>query len=111
MDILVKFEADWADEFTCYGFAIYDENKWQEVKDKVKQYFSNHKYLESYFGTNEAYEWSSYDDVMRNFTEVSISTLEKFTIQALLTPHGIGVYGIFPDLADIIGEIEKYEKD
>lgn len=50
--LLVKFDSDWADEFSVYGFRIYTVEAWEAAKAKC---IAGGSYSYS-FGTNESWD-------------------------------------------------------
>lgn len=75
---LVKFSADYADEFDVYGFCIMTEIEYKEFMNDLKKVDWP---SENYFGTNEAIECESYEDYMRSVTVTDISQSEYDTIK------------------------------
>ena len=74
MDILIKFEADYADESDVYGFRIMSEEEWESLKNKIENL---HYPLEFYFGTNEAMEFNSSQDIMESFTTTQLTSQDS----------------------------------
>jgi len=82
--ILVKFKKNWADEFNCNGFKVYDtEQAWQADVMTLPE-------LEYEFGTNEG--WQEGEITVNDFTVVDISNEQA---QALKDLFG-NEFGIFP---------------
>ena len=65
--LLIEFNCDYADEFDVEGFIVMTEAEWAAHQAMAKKYFDTHAGAECYFGTNEACEFSDYDDYMRAF--------------------------------------------
>lgn len=98
MPILVKFSADWADEFHAEGLALYN----QEQVDQLKLLLDEGK-LEWYFGTNEGFEEG--DLSPGDFTFTEISEEEALFLKRLIPDLERGTFGQIPDpryLAEII---------
>jgi len=64
MTKLVKFEADYADEFDVHGFRVMSKPDWDDFVSKAEKV--NYP-IEIYFGTNEAIEVDSFKELMRSF--------------------------------------------
>ncbi len=58
----VKLETTWADEFEIHGFLIAPKKEFDADLKLLKDYFPKNR--EVYFGTNEAIDFESYDDLM-----------------------------------------------
>ena len=124
MPLLVKFSQDWSDEFQGEGFAILTQEEWDTVianarkslewaeqvflhsGQKASEYRPNWE-IEFYFGTNEAFSFSSLEEYLDSFTVSQISEEEAaflrlhFNIKHSNFSDGIsyGSFGICP-LAD-----------
>ncbi len=72
--VLVKFDADWADEFNCYGFSIMPETVWKKYKEDLKKLEWPQ---ERYFGTNESFNWETRDEHLKDFKVKKISEKES----------------------------------
>ena len=87
---LLKFEADYADEFEVYGFIIVKADALGLNHQKIIESVSNDETeFEFYFGTNEALQWSA----SRHLTITSISEEDERCIRL----HFDEGYGHFPD--------------
>jgi len=84
MKVLVKFEADYADEFDVYGFQIMDKDKWLKYKAKLMDHEGT---IEIYFGTNEAIVAESGEEFLYNYTVIGISGTESSHLEKLF-PNG-----------------------
>jgi len=82
---LVTEDGNWADEFDLEAYALYEAESEQALKDKLWKYISDKSDLdeeeeddgwpkEYYFGTNEAVEYNSKEEV---FADLGISELTK----------------------------------
>jgi hypothetical protein len=102
--LLVKFDRDWADEFSVYGFAIMDQTQFDELKKECE--------CTSFgFGTNEGWED---EDISDGFTAQEISETEAGLVQDLFKMRPYGLYptwGTFPDLETIKEEKEWEAQD
>lgn len=94
--ILVKYSADYADEFDCEGFGIFEKTEWEEIKKETEKSFEEDGSKERCFGTNEYLQFEDYDDWLRSFKEYDISEEEAETFKRLFgkRPFGTGS-GIF----------------
>jgi len=80
--ILIKYEANWADEFDCEGFAVYDKKEWEEHCNKVEKAFEKiNKEIEIGFGSNEYFTFESYRDWERCFRVIDISDADISLLQ------------------------------
>src|SRR5271157_230915 len=91
--LLIQFNADYADEFDIEGFIVMTEEQWEAHKALAKTHFDKkataplpfplsepdsyenrgrHE-TEVYFGTNEAMIYESYEDYMRSFKVTPLS--------------------------------------
>lgn len=82
--LLIKYNADWADEFSCEGFAIFDKEDWKNHCKEVKKAFKKiGGEVEIGFGTNEAFtvlsyeDWESYFEII-DLGDADISIFEKY---------------------------------
>lgn len=96
---LVKFEADYADEFDVYGFRVMNESQFQEFTanlEKIK--FPQ----EVYFGTNEAVEFESLDEYKRAFKSKEIDRNEHLVLKRLFGNDWYGTvdFGHFLQIED-----------
>ena len=80
MKLLIKFEADWADEMTIYGFGIMTDEQWawKNLELKHTQFPQ-----EVDFGTNESEVYETLDEYLRNFKITEISDEEAMVINKL----------------------------
>lgn len=75
--VLVKYHADYADEFDVYGFRVLTRSKWAEIVEDVRNTWDGP--TETYFGTNEFVEYEDFDDWFRDFKVTEISE-EEFKV-------------------------------
>ena len=87
MRLLVKFDKDWADEFSVYGFALMDEPDWNSLKERLPE-------MAFGFGTNEGWEEGELSE--SDFKVGVISEEEEATIRKLFSPMYEDSFGIFP---------------
>jgi len=83
MPILLKCEADYADEFDVYGLVIIDSEEWENFK---KQVHDIDYPIEIYFGTNEAILFESSDSVLQSMTPYEITEDEAAVFEKFLKP-------------------------
>jgi hypothetical protein len=86
MPVLVKFEADFADEFDVFGFRIFDSD------EQFLELLGPPDELEFNFGTNEGFEPGDLD--YDNFTVDEITIEESNILVKLLGEK----YGVFPPI-------------
>lgn len=73
--VLVKLDACYADEFdVCHAWVMTREEYNQGVKTSKENLDKRGRYVEIYFGTNEALNVDDFDDYMRN---LSVETISK----------------------------------
>jgi len=101
--ILVTFEADWADEFSVYGFKVYDLESWELTK---KEFLAAEYYSSYYFGTNEGWDDDEIDkDWLDNYEVQAISDEQAKVLDDLFDSE----FGDFVNPIEIIGENEENE--
>lgn len=71
--ILIKFQADYADEFDVYGFTIQDQSWWDKHLQEVAGRLDEEGTIERYFGTNECVEFHSLEQYTASFTVTPIT--------------------------------------
>lgn len=82
--ILVKFQANWADEMDLEGYRIFTEHEWEEQRAACMAHKGS---IEVYFGTNE---WNNYDNgehLLGEYTIKSITDEEADMIDKLFGPY------------------------
>lgn len=78
--LLLKFEADYADEFDVYGIELVSEKQWEWTLKMLDTVDWPH---EKYFGTNEALEFESKEDFLRCFKVITVNDDEASVITKL----------------------------
>lgn len=74
--VVIKFSADWADEFQVECFAVYENTTVQEQSDRIqKRLASGGGY---YFGTNEGFEKGDLSIDNYTFNEITDEEYEVF---------------------------------
>lgn len=68
--LLVKFSADYADEFQVSGFTVMEKADWESYKKRAEV---GEWPQSQYFGTNEGIEWQSAEDHLGDFDTVEIT--------------------------------------
>lgn len=99
MYYLVKFDKDWADEFSVYGFAIFEQSEWDDLYKKLKK--NKNKEVSFGFGTNEGWDNESIGDFLSDIKVIQITNEEKLVITKLF---GGNDYGVFPDFEEMLNE-------
>ena len=87
--LLIKFQADYADEFDVYGFWVTTEKEWEKHKDYVAKLEADGNITfpyEAYFGTNEALEFYNMEDYLRNFKVQEITDEQYNALVSLFGP-------------------------
>jgi hypothetical protein len=87
---LVKFDNDWADEFSLTTFAVIENQEVERLFNLVELYFSFFpgKIIEMYFGTNEFFEFEDYKSFRNSFEIVNLTEQEVEMFRKLFPPYG-----------------------
>lgn len=70
--IIVTSSGDWGDEFDLEGFAIYEKDRWEELKTSLPEDES----FEYYYGSNEFATFESRDEYLSYLEEKPITEKE-----------------------------------
>ena len=106
--LLVRYEANYADEFDIYGFKFMSEEGWDELKETIEKLFKYTKTFEYYFGTNEYIEYEDSEAILDDLKAEQIDPALAESMQwALSMPSD--EYGFFP--SNLEGCIEDYLLD
>lgn len=101
MKMLVKFESDWADEFSVYAFKIFEPSEW---RDSVRQFKNSEPGMRYWnFGSNEGFEIEDRDDWLSKYEAVPITDLEFDSYKQAFGVdwrHSVE-FGNFPDLEEM----------
>ena len=118
MPVLVKFKSNYADEFDCETFELFEtEEAYEEALykliDLVQKYFSTHKELEIGFGTNEQLIFNSEAEVLRSFKKVNI---EENTYDELVSIFELNIsyrnhFGTGTSMAGMVERLYEEEED
>lgn len=74
--VLVRFEANYADEFDIQGMQVYEKEKWEEIiNDPSLEEEMEGGYSIS-FGSNEEVDFDSFDDFKESHSVTEISEAE-----------------------------------
>lgn len=99
---LVKFDANWADEFDIYGFRLLTDGEkehWDKtVVEKADEGF------EWNFGTNEGFEDETVESFSHNY---SFAKIEDEAVETIMSNFG-KEFGHFPYLPDLIKESDEW---
>lgn len=93
--LLVKFQADWADEFDVYGFALTSREEWDLYCERLDDVAWPQCRS---FGTNEEIQWESKEDHLQAFDVKKIDEEHVFLLKKLFSPRPKGgnlYYGHF----------------
>jgi hypothetical protein len=86
--VLVKFYADYADEFDVKGFFITTQKKWDKHLEEVNTFFKDRtEPVEVYFGTNECIEYDSFEEYKECFTVTPITKEENEVLNKFFTTY------------------------
>lgn len=91
--VLLVYKEDYADEFYVHGLEIIDAENWEEIKQEVKEYFSDGQEKTYSFGTNEWLSFWDYEDWLAGFRVVDLTNEEEATIRKCLNG---GYFGVCP---------------
>lgn len=100
--LLVKFNANWADEFDVNGFALMEQAQY----DLLVRYYS-HPRASFNFGTNEGFENENGDTIARGFSAEEVSDETVYVLRQAfpeLNRSYDPTYGTFPDMSDACEE-------
>ena len=89
--LIVKFERDWADEFSPYGLALMRETEYSSLLKWAKNANWN-------FGSNEGFED---EDITDGFSAKEITDAEAEVIRTNIFGTSTSV-GLFPDWIDLV---------
>lgn len=70
--ILLKFNADYTDEFDCESIVITTKARWERAKEVLRKAYPNDSSFTAGFGTNESIEFTA-QEYIDSFTEHEIS--------------------------------------
>lgn len=88
--VLIAFQADYADEFDVYGWAVRDQNYWEKFQAQAVAWFANNpgKTLEFWFGGNEVIEFDSLEDFQA-----------AYAVKTITDEQADGIAGVWGDMA------------
>lgn len=105
--VLVKFEANWADEMDVQGFSVMTKERWKEACKTFKQ-IKNKNGICYYFGSNEGWEDGEIDDSwLENYTVVKITEEQERVLEDL----DLLEFGTFPMPDDFESEDDEDDGD
>lgn len=83
--LLVKYSADYADEFQVSGFSIMEKDTWENYVKIAKE----GKWPQSrYFGSNEAIQWESVEEHLRDFKTIEITDEQAEFLEKSFNGYG-----------------------
>jgi hypothetical protein len=89
--VLVISSGDWGDEFDLEGFAIFEKDTWEHIKEGIPN-----EPFDAYFGTNEFVCFENKKDYLSHLVEKDISEEEEKFLRSLLNIHTkTTTYGLF----------------
>jgi hypothetical protein len=101
MYYFVKFERDWADEFSVYGYRIMSVEDFSDFYNYMLQ--NADVEISLGFGTNEGWDCETVEDYSRC---LSIEEISESTAQELISKK-LDSFGVFWDLAYIKECVEE----
>lgn len=102
---LAKFESDWADEFSVYGFAVFSNAKMTKWNAFVEE--NGTKNISWSFGTNEGFEGISLEEFASSFEFIEIEKDQADAIQSLFGKD----WGHFPDVFDLVQDDDNEDEE
>lgn len=93
--VLVISSGDWGDEFDLEGFAIFNKEIWEDIKEGIPD-----KPFEAYLGSNEFVTFDSKKEYLSHLQEVEITQEQEDILVNLLKlyrprPDYNITYGLF----------------
>ena len=87
MNVLLKFKANYGDEFDLYGFAVKTEAEWIEHQEIAKIAFEEKGAAdrEFGFGTNESLQFYDVEDYLSCFQVTKITNEEAAVLKQLFS--------------------------
>lgn len=73
MYLLVKYEANWADEIDVSGFTVLTKEQWDQNVERIKRHFDEESELTCYIGTNEQIDYYNADEALQDFKVTEIT--------------------------------------
>lgn len=102
--VLIKFDANWADEFDVYGFTIVNYEKYQEILKWIQERGKDR--INCYFGTNEGWDDETLEQFSRHYSYHVIDPEEAKIVQRLFGNK----FGVCPDVFTIVEDYEDEEE-
>lgn len=90
--ILVTAKKDYADEFDVCFLKIFNDDDWNLHLQKAENCFDKYGFVEVYFGTNEAIEYSNFAEYKKSFKVQSIPEQEAEFIKKYIYPSKYSSY-------------------
>jgi hypothetical protein len=88
--LLVKMDADYADEFSVYGFSIMSQEDYDKMMELAAKAIKHRGEIEVGFGTNEGLLWDSVEGLKRSFTIRKITDQEAMTLENMFGTDSFG---------------------
>lgn len=106
--VIVKYDANWADEMDIVGFGIFTREQWEALTKEVKKVWK--KIGDSFsvnIGTNQEIDFESYDDWIGLFDIVDIDIDESALLHRLfdISSH---VHGTGTEIINILDQLTDY---
>lgn len=119
MPVLVKFSGNYADEFDCETFELFESEEAYntavtQLRDGVRKYFASNQELEVYFGTNEYITFENEEEIFNSFKKYDISDVtynELCSIFELNISKYIDHFGTGTSIARLVERLSDYEED
>jgi len=96
--VLIKYEADYADEFYIHGLKLMTLEEWERKKQELEEFFSKvpiGKEITYNFGTNEWIEYSSKKQVLQ---DLDVSKITEGAFNVMINSLGSNRFGHLPNL-------------
>lgn len=96
MPLLAKSSFDYGDEFDCECFITFDNRAdYDEWLESVQRQLDEESTIEHYFGTNEALQIDSVEEVEDSIELIEITVEEQRTLKKLFGNGSFGTGNIF----------------
>lgn len=107
---IVVLSEDWADEFNADGFEIMTDEQYKEFDKAIEALPDDLEGQEFFFGTNEALQWHTKQQLRDSLKIRDITEEECDTITQALGMNGKS-YGLFPISTDALQDIVEDLKE
>jgi 23S rRNA A2030 N6-methylase RlmJ len=111
MPLLAKSSFDYGDEFDCECFTTFDNRaEYDEWLESVQRQLDEENTIEHYFGTNEALQINSVEEVEDSIELIEITPEEQRILKKLFGNGSFGTGDIF-DIGFDAHDEDEYETE